>query len=67
MDEKQNTHLKYLISLNANYVGQKILTNLDPVRDIKFNAGEKIEVTQDELNLIGYHRWLIIEEQENGN
>lgn len=59
---KIDTQLKYTIYLNPNYKGQKILVNLDEIRDLKFNAGEKIEVTEDELNTIGSHRWLIVEE-----
>jgi hypothetical protein len=56
----------FYIYLNPNYQGQKILVNLDELRDLKFNAGEKIEVTEDELKQIGDHRWLIVEEN-NGN
>lgn len=52
---------KYIISKHIGYEGQKILLNLDAEREIKFNAGEKIEVNENELNLIGNHRWLIIE------
>lgn len=63
---KIDTQLKYTIYLNPNYGGQKILVNLDEIRDLKFNAGEKIEVTEDELNSIGQHRWLIVEEH-NGD
>lgn len=58
---KIDTLLKYTICLNPNYKGQKILVNLDEIRDLKFNAGEKIEVTEDELKQIGDHRWLIVE------
>jgi hypothetical protein len=54
------------IYLNPNYLGQKILVNLDEIRDLKFNAGEKIEVTEEELKQIGDHKWLIVEEY-NGN
>ena len=59
---EQADGLKCVIYLSPNYVGSKIITNLDDVRDIKFNAGEKIEITKDELKLIGDHRWLIQEE-----
>ena len=51
---------------NAGWLDQKVLVNLDEVRDIKFNAGEKIQVTEDELKQIGEHRWLIVEDY-NGN
>lgn len=50
-----------LIYKNPNWIDQKILVNLDEVRDLKFNAGEKIEVTEEELKAIGEHRWLIVE------
>lgn len=54
------------IYLDPNYLGQKILVNLDEIRDLKFNAGEKIEVTEEELKQIGDHKWLIVEGY-NGN
>ena len=62
MEQKQSTELKCVISLSPNYWGLKIITGLDDLRDTKFNAGDKIEVTKDELKLIGNHRWLIQEE-----
>lgn len=62
MGKKQDMTSQLTIYLNSNYVGQKILTNLDDIRDIKFNAGEKIVVTEEELNQIGSHRWLIVED-----
>lgn len=58
---KIDTQLKYTIYLSPNYLGKRILVNLDEIRDLKFNAGEKIEVTEDELKQIGDHRWLIVE------
>ena len=61
MAKKQDIVSKSLIYLNPNYLGQKIIMNLDEVRDLKFNAGEKIEVTEQELKDIGCHRWLIVE------
>ena len=67
MAKKQDTSLMFHIYLNPNYKGSKILTNLDEVKDMKFNAGEKIEITEEELNKIGCHRWLIIEENHNVN
>ena len=66
MAKKQSTELKCVIYLSPNYLGSKIITNLDDVRDIQFNAGEKIEVTEEELKLIGKHRWLI-QEEYNGD
>lgn len=66
MAKKSDIALKYLISKTNDYLDQKILVNLDEVRDIKFNAGKKVEVTEQELNQIGTHRWLIVEES-NGD
>ena len=66
MENNLDTHSKFLIYKNVNWLDQKVLVNLDEVRDLKFNAGEKIEVTQEELNAIGEHRWLIVENY-NGN
>lgn len=59
-----DTH--FLIYKHPDWLDQKVLVNLDDLRDIKFNAGEKIEVTAEELNAIGNHRWLIVENY-NGN
>ncbi len=50
-----------LIYKSPNWIDQKVLVNLDEIRDLKFNAGEKVEVTEDELKQIGDHRWLIVE------
>lgn len=56
--EEQST---VTISKNPSYDKHKLRTEgLDIDRSIKFNKGEKIQVTQDELNVIGLHRWLII-------
>lgn len=35
-----------------------ILKGIDEERQAYFNAGEEIEITEEEFNLIGYHRWL---------
>jgi hypothetical protein len=61
MAKKQDTLSPLTIYLNPNYLGQKILVNLDEIRNIKFNAGEKVEITEQELKEIGNHRWLIVE------
>jgi hypothetical protein len=53
-----DTHLIYK---HPDWLDQKVLVNLDELRDLKFNAGEKIEVSSEELNAIGNHRWLIVE------
>ena len=66
MAKKQLTESTLLISRIEEYADCKISINLDPERDIKFNAGEKIKVTEEELKQIGNHRWLIVEEN-NGN
>lgn len=58
-----DTHLIYK---HPDWLDQKVLVNLDDLRDTKFNAGEKIEVSPEELNAIGEHRWLIVENY-NGN
>lgn len=58
-----DTHLIYK---HPDWLDQKVLVNLDDLRDIKFNAGEKIEVSPEELQSIGEHRWLIVENY-NGN
>ena len=51
-----------VISKAPNYTGHKVLlAGIDEDRSVKFNAGEKIEVSQEELNAIGEHRWLIKE------
>ena len=66
MAKKQDTELQYLISLNESHKGLKIITNLDADKDKKFNSGEKVIINEDELKLIGEHRWLI-KEKYNGN
>ena len=35
-----------------------VLGSIDKAREKKFNDMKKIEVTEDELNDIGKHRWL---------
>ena len=57
MEKKKEIKSGLTIS-KKGYEEHKILINLDPERDAKFNKGEKIEVTEKELNLIGKHRWL---------
>ena len=51
-----------VISKAPNYTELKVLlAGIDEDRAVKFNSGEKIEVSQEELNAIGGHRWLIKE------
>lgn len=64
--KKQDTHLMFRISKCPNYSKSRVVLDLDEDRTIKFNSGEVIEVTQEELNQIGLHRWLIME-KENVN
>ena len=53
-----------IISKNLSYDKHKLETKgLDIDRVIKFNKGEKIQVTKEELEVIGLHRWLIVEEE----
>jgi len=40
-----------------------LIMHLDLNRTIKFNKGEKIEVTQEELDTMGLHRWLIVHDK----
>lgn len=61
MEENINTHSRFVIYKNSDWLDQRVLVNLDDLRDTKFNAGEKIEVSAEELNAIGEHRWLIVE------
>ncbi len=56
-----STDTHFLIYKKSDWLDQKVLINLDDLRDLKFNAGEKIEVSAEELNAIGEHQWLIVE------
>jgi len=59
---KETISSALIISKEQSYKGLKILlAGIDKEREAKFNAGEKIEVTKEELNEIGEHRWLIKE------
>jgi len=52
----------YSINKTANYLSHKIILNgIDEKRTQEFNEGKIIEVTENELKEIGYHRWLISE------
>lgn len=59
--EEIGTEKTYLIWKAENYKDSKMVLPLDKDRIDKFNLNEKIEVTLQELNEIGYHRWLISE------
>jgi hypothetical protein len=62
----EEKELTVTISRSPAYDQHKLRTEgLDIDRVIKFNNFEKIEVTQEELDAIGLHRWLIIQEKEN--
>jgi len=65
MEENKELQSTITISKNPGYDKQKCRTEgLDIDRVIKFNKFEKIEVTQDELDKIGLHRWLIVHNEE---
>ena len=65
--KKQEKQSFVTISKNPSYDRHKLRTEgLDIDRSIKFNKGEKIQVTQKELDAIGLHRWLIVEEIKEG-
>ena len=57
MEEKKKTGLT--ISKAKSYSEHKCKLGLDKEREKKFNKGEKITVTKQELKSIGEHRWLI--------
>jgi hypothetical protein len=59
--KKQDTSLMSRISKLPEYLKSKVVLGLDEAREGNFNAGEVIEVTQEELNQIGSHRWLVME------
>ena len=64
MAEKKKEKSIIIISKNPSYDKHKLRTEgLDIDRAIKFNKGEKIQVTKQELEVIGSHRWLIVEEE----
>ena len=67
MEKKKEIESFVTISKNPSYDKHKCRTEgLDIDRVIKFNKGEKIQVSQKELDVIGLHRWLIVEkEKEN--
>ena len=62
-EQKEST---ITISKDLSYDKHKlILKGLGLDKVLKFNKGEEIQVTQEELETIGKHRWLIIKEKEN--
>lgn len=62
--KKQELSLMLRISKKPDYLKSKIVLGLDEVRESSFNAGEIIEVSKEELNQIGDHRWLIMENED---
>lgn len=58
---KEETEKIYLIKKSSNYTDQKVILPLSKELVDKFNNFEEIEVTESQLNEIGYHRWLISE------
>jgi len=61
---KERKELTITISKEPSYDKHKLVMHLDLDRTIKFNKGEKIEVTQSELDAIGLHRWLIVHDEK---
>ncbi len=58
MAEKKELKSTLSISKAKSYKDIRIILGLDTKREKDFNAMKKIEVTKDELNKIGEHRWL---------
>lgn len=51
------------INRTMNYEGHRIvLKGIDEKRTKEFNEGKTIEVTTEELNAIGEHRWLEVKQ-----
>ena len=61
MEEKKPVKSGIVISKSKSYEVHKISLGLDKERTIKFNKGEKITVTKEELETIGEHRWLEVD------
>ena len=64
---KEEKELTITISREPSYDKHKLVMHLDLDRTIKFNKGEKIEVTQAELDELGSpkpHRWVIVHKTE---
>jgi hypothetical protein len=51
----------YLIKKADSYKDSKVILPLEKELIDKFNSGETIEITEQQLKEIGYHRWLISE------
>ena len=64
MEKKKEIKSTLTISKAKGYEKHKVLINLDQERDAKFNSGDKIEITEEELKTIGLHRWLEVERGE---
>ena len=54
-----------IIKKHKDYINKLINLQLDEERDKSFNEGEVIEVTEEELEKIGKHRWLEILGEQN--
>jgi hypothetical protein len=66
MAKKKESVSSVIISKMPGYEALKvILAGVDTERQDKFNNMESIEITLEELNAIGKHRWL--KENEDGN
>ena len=64
MAKSKDTKSTISISKSPAYDKHKLVMHLDLDRTIKFNKGEQIQVSQEELDAIGLHRWLIIHDKE---
>ena len=63
MEEKKPVKSGIVISKSKSYEVHKISLDkyVDKERTIKFNKGEKITVTKDELETIRKYRWLEVD------
>ena len=57
--EKKELKSTVSISKHEGYKDMKIILGLDAKREGDFNKMKKIEVTPEELEAIGKHRWLL--------
>ena len=58
MEEKKELKSKLTIFKQASYAEHRCLLGLDKKREDEFNKGKSVEVSQEELDSIGSHRWL---------
>lgn len=58
MAKKESTQSTVTIFKSKSHSEHKIILPIDAERQDKFNSGQSIEVTTEELEAIGKHRWL---------